>query len=94
MTYFYTAKAVDGENVVFANHTRDLDDQSFRDPEGEQPPAGRFQLPPGLPREQIEPRLAEAIKPHALAKPDSTILVRLSEGGQVVFWDVPKTFKC
>ena len=94
MTYFYTAKAVDKDKIVFANHTDDLAQQPFGDPEGEQPPAGRFRVPEGTPKERIEALLAERIKEHALSKPDNTILVRLSGGGEVVYWDVPKTFKC
>ena len=94
MTHFYTAKAIDDETIVFANHTRDLDELPFRDPEGEQPPAGRFQMPADVPKEQLEKRLAAEIKPHVLSHPDDTVLVRLSDGGQVVYWDVPKSFKC
>jgi hypothetical protein len=94
MTYFYTAKAVDRDNVVFANHTGDLGDLPFQDPEGETPPAGRFQLPAGTPKAQIESFLAGRIKEHALARPEHTILLRLSQNGEVVYWDVPKTFKC
>jgi hypothetical protein len=94
MTHFYTAKAVDDENVVLANHTNDLAELPFRDPEGEQPPAGRFQVPADTPKDQIESFLAREIKKHALGKRDHTILLRLSENGEAVYWDVPKTFKC
>ena len=94
MTHFYTAKAVDGENVVFANHTLDLDDLPFPDPEGEQPPAGRFQTPADVPKNKMEAFLAREIKAHALQHQDETILLRLADNGEVVFWNMPKTFKC
>jgi hypothetical protein len=94
MTHFYTAKAVDADNIVFANHTGDLNEMPFRDPEGEKPPAGRFQVPVDTPKEQVESYLAREIKDHVLQQRDRTVLLRLSDNGEVVYWDVPKTFQC
>ena len=93
MNFFFTAKAIDADNVVVANHTNDLSSLPFDIPDDDQI-AGRFRLPGGMAGERIEHILAERAKPTALEHSDATILLRLSEDGEIAYWVIPKTEKC